>query len=399
MNEVKNLPAPPAKETNPETKYPHEPSEVEQTFKELYRGASTLEISVKERDILEAPVDPTLIEIRPDGLLYLPQVFVRERLNAAFGPGQWAIIQNNISIIRDTLCFDGSLFVRNHFVSRAMGEANYIKTNKMQSWATVYESSKSDTIARTCKDLGVAKELWQPGFCRDWQKMNAIEVYRTNGPKSKGPGWYWRRKDVDPWYDEGNSDDRHTQGSDTRSTGPSGSTGSTTGGSKRQYRKCPKCNAVAIMKSKDYENQYYCNKRADGCGTTYLDEALTKEKNSNSRTSAGKGTSGSGKAEKGTARKGTEAVDSKRPSPDLRTPKEKKVGEIRLIYDSTRGSMFIKKASQAILFCASRVLKKAIHKSEDLKESDLDSVLETFKNKNILETILQDYKREYEEGK
>jgi hypothetical protein len=170
-----------------------------------YTNASMLKLTDEEQAKLQAPVDTNEVEIRPDGLLYLPQVFVRDRLNTSFGIGQWALLQHGVTEIEGVLCFDGSLYVRGAFVARAMGEAKYIVSNTQQSWASVYESAKSDCLVRCCKDLGIAKELWQPAFGRKWQTEHAIKVWRdkTWNPKSKKDGVYqWRRKDVDPFYDE-----------------------------------------------------------------------------------------------------------------------------------------------------------------------------------------------------
>ena len=164
-----------------------------------YTNASLLHITDEEQKKLQESVDPNEVEIRPDGLLYLPQVFVRDKLNTAFGIGQWALLQHAITQIDSTLCFDGSLYVRGAFVARAMGEAKYIQSNEQQTWASVYESAKSDCLVRCCKDLGIAKELWQPAFGRDWQAKYAVKVWRE---KVKGGCYQWRRKDVAPFYDE-----------------------------------------------------------------------------------------------------------------------------------------------------------------------------------------------------
>jgi hypothetical protein len=171
-----------------------------------YTNASMLKISDEEQKLLQSSVDPNEVEIRPDGLLYLPQVFVRDKLNRVFGIGQWALLQHATpkDPDKDKLYFDGSLYVRGCFAARAVGEAEYHAENPLQSWASVYESAKSDCLVRCCKDLGIAKELWMPAFGRDWQKKFAVKVWRekTNN-KTGGKGVFqWRRKDVDPFYDE-----------------------------------------------------------------------------------------------------------------------------------------------------------------------------------------------------
>jgi len=37
------------------------------------------------------PLDPLDIEIKPDGIIYLPEIKYRRILNKAFGPGGWGL--------------------------------------------------------------------------------------------------------------------------------------------------------------------------------------------------------------------------------------------------------------------------------------------------------------------
>ena len=65
-------------------------------------------------------------------------------LNTTFGRGQWALIQHAVTQMGEILAYDGSLYVRGCFIARAMGEHKYHPNNPLTSWATVYESAKSD---------------------------------------------------------------------------------------------------------------------------------------------------------------------------------------------------------------------------------------------------------------
>lgn len=173
---------------------------------DIYNGASTLVLSEKATEILLEPVKDENVDIRPDGLLYLPQVFVRDRLNRAFGVAQWAMMELDLGVKGKTMSYDGALIVRGKFVSRAMGQADYIEKNPKHTWPSVKESAKSDCIARCCKDLGIAKELWQPRWCEKWIKKYAVKVWRkkTKNPKTGEKGVYhWRHVDRPPFYDEG----------------------------------------------------------------------------------------------------------------------------------------------------------------------------------------------------
>lgn len=175
----------------------------------LLQGASMLKIAEEEQKKLTASFDENEIEIRPDGLIYLPQTFWRQRLNQSFGLGQWCLIikgsHKDPDPKKDKLYVQGVLMVRGCYVAEAVGEAELHSNNPMQSWASVFESAKSDCITRCCKDLSIASELWQPEFTRRWVKEYAVQVWREKTGKKKdgSPGSFqWRKKTADKFYDE-----------------------------------------------------------------------------------------------------------------------------------------------------------------------------------------------------
>jgi hypothetical protein len=170
----------------------------------IYSGASMLSITTDEQIKIQASFDAKEIEIRPDGLIYLPQTFWRKRLNNSFGIGQWCLIVKSSHQDANKLYLQGILMVRGSYVAESVGEAEYHKDNPLQSWASVWESAKSDSITRGCKDLGIASELWQPEFIRKWIETNAVKVWidlnKGKGePKKKA---VWRKKDATPFWNE-----------------------------------------------------------------------------------------------------------------------------------------------------------------------------------------------------
>jgi len=178
---------------------------IEKDAVQIYQNASALVIQPDEEKKLDEPIDEMNIEIRPDGLIYPPQVFWRDKLNQTFGRGQWALIKHKSAKDpeRDKVYYDGSLIVRNCFVARASGEAEYHISNPMQSWASVEEAAKSDCLGRCCKDLGIFKELWQPNFVRNWIKKYGVKVFievEKNGAKKTSVSW--RRIDSEPYWNE-----------------------------------------------------------------------------------------------------------------------------------------------------------------------------------------------------
>lgn len=81
--------------------------EVHNDWSKSYHGLSSVAFSKDIADVLQAPVDPLDIEMKPgqspsvsmlgvnykylDGLIYLPEIKYRRILNKAFGPGAWGL--------------------------------------------------------------------------------------------------------------------------------------------------------------------------------------------------------------------------------------------------------------------------------------------------------------------
>jgi len=64
-----------------------------------YHGLSTEAFSPEAAKALLAPIDPEEIEIKPDGILYLPEIKYRRILNQAFGPGGWGLAPRGETIV------------------------------------------------------------------------------------------------------------------------------------------------------------------------------------------------------------------------------------------------------------------------------------------------------------
>ncbi len=164
-------------------------------------GIGTLELSKDEMRILLAPVDQEHeVDIRPDGLLYVPHTFVRRRFTLAFR-GAWGVRQEREpGFDRDcnAVIFDGSLWVRGRFIRRAMGECRWYPGNKRLSKASAIEGAESDCISRCAKGLSLFYELWDPQFVAAWKSKYAetYEVVNRRGERDTR----WKRKGgtVDP---------------------------------------------------------------------------------------------------------------------------------------------------------------------------------------------------------
>jgi hypothetical protein len=64
-----------------------------------FHGLSATPFPKEAADILMAETDPEEVEIKPDGILYLPEIKYRRILNKAFGPGGWGLAPRGESIV------------------------------------------------------------------------------------------------------------------------------------------------------------------------------------------------------------------------------------------------------------------------------------------------------------
>ena len=155
--------------------------------------------------MLLAPINPKDVEIKPDGIVYLPEIKYRRILNKSFGPGAWALIPRGESVMKGKVLFrDYALFCMGRFVATAKGE--HESFTSAMSVGIAEESAKSNALMRCCKDLGVASELWDPQFILEWRDKYAVGVFAEN-QSTKKKSKLWRRKDRPPfgypWKEDG----------------------------------------------------------------------------------------------------------------------------------------------------------------------------------------------------
>lgn len=74
-----------------------DPSHIDWT--RSFHGLSTQPFSKEAADVLLKPLSPEDVEIKPDGIIYLPEIKYRRILNKAFGPGGWGLAPRGESIV------------------------------------------------------------------------------------------------------------------------------------------------------------------------------------------------------------------------------------------------------------------------------------------------------------
>ncbi|WFD36864.1 hypothetical protein MCUN1_003754 [Malassezia cuniculi] len=144
--------------------------------------------------VLLEPIRAEDVEIKPDGMLYLPEIKYRRILNSAFGPGGWGLVpRSEADTSQGMVSREWSLICLGRFVATSRGEQEYFKPSGV---SMANEGAKSNALMRCCKDLGIASELWDPRFVRRFKSQHCVEVWcqGADGKKRK----LWRRRDDGP---------------------------------------------------------------------------------------------------------------------------------------------------------------------------------------------------------
>ena len=139
-------------------------------------------------------MDPADVEIKPDGIIYLPEIKYRRILNRAFGPGGWGLAPRGETIVTaKAVTREYALVALGRLVSVARGEQDYFSPEGIP---TAAEGCKSNALLRCCKDLGVASELWDPRFIRGFMKERAKEVWVEHVVTKKKKKIFLRKEDA-----------------------------------------------------------------------------------------------------------------------------------------------------------------------------------------------------------
>lgn len=68
-----------------------------------YHGLGSISFTPEQSEILLAPIEQDDVEVKPDGIIYLPEIKYRRILNKAFGPGGWGLAPRGESIVTGKL--------------------------------------------------------------------------------------------------------------------------------------------------------------------------------------------------------------------------------------------------------------------------------------------------------
>lgn len=171
---------------------------VGENWSKSFSGLSEAAFPKEVAEILLAPINENDVEIKPDGIIYLPEIKYRRILNRAFGPGAWGLAPRGETIVTEKLLTrEYALVCNGRLVSIARGEQQFFDPSNIP---TATEGCRSNALMRCCKDLGIASELWDPRFIKQWKAKYAKHLWAVQtsyqGKKKK----IWMRKD-DPLPD------------------------------------------------------------------------------------------------------------------------------------------------------------------------------------------------------
>ncbi|KAG5981949.1 hypothetical protein E4U55_002483 [Claviceps digitariae] len=163
-----------------------------------FYGISAKPVTEEQYKVLMTPVDINDIEVKPDGVIYLPEIKYRRRLNEAFGPMGWGLIPKSEIVVGNAIVTrEYALIVDGRFVSQAQGENGYFSPEQLPS---AVEGCKSNALMRCCKDLGIHSELWDPHFVRWYRKAHMEEVWVEHTVTKKKRTFWYKKGEVDVAY-------------------------------------------------------------------------------------------------------------------------------------------------------------------------------------------------------
>ena len=152
---------------------------------DMVKSIGSVKLNEEQKKTLFAPVNEEEVEIRPDGLVYLPWVFYHTRLREVFGLEYALLPKGDPKYIPEAnlMVWGFYMVIKGSLMGYALGENGYHPNNRAMSYGDAIEGCKSNALMRLCKDLGISTELWQPEFVRKWKEEWA--VYDTNTKKWK----------------------------------------------------------------------------------------------------------------------------------------------------------------------------------------------------------------------
>lgn len=147
--------------------------------------------SDKTSAILSEPISDDMVDVRPEGNIYVSHPHYRSRLDRAFGVGGWCLVPlapPRVDGFR--VQYYGFLKAAGRFISDAVGGANYVPKNPRDSYDNAVEKAKSDCLVRCCKQLPMFRQCWDKQYADYW-----LSQYAQEGPeRDRNGNLIWQKK-------------------------------------------------------------------------------------------------------------------------------------------------------------------------------------------------------------
>lgn len=163
-----------------------------------YQNASGLKISKQEKKELMKPFPDKEVEIAANGSIFIPHIYLSERLNQVFNPCAWSLVEVSKKINEDEghVWADYILLVRKCYVGQASGEFKVDAMGGQGKVSDALEATKGSALRRICKQLSCGHELWKPEYIERWQSKFAET-------RAEGSEVVWQKKGAKVTFKEG----------------------------------------------------------------------------------------------------------------------------------------------------------------------------------------------------
>ena len=171
----------------------------------------TLKLSDKQIKALRRKVEDLEVDWKPlrrDGppeIPYLSHNGYRDRLDAAFGLGGWAMAPAGSPQEKDNVVYaPWALVIGGSARYYAWGEQAYDPKNRQMTYGDAIEGTKSSAIVRVGKELGIARDLWNRRYLaglkrrvpiserligEEYLRQERAQEQETRPPATARTGW------------------------------------------------------------------------------------------------------------------------------------------------------------------------------------------------------------------
>lgn len=145
------------------------------------------------QEILSQDAPEGIVDIKPNGAIYVSHPYYRDVLDRAFGVGGWALVPLEPPRIKgDRAIWYGFLKARGQYIESAYGGCTFVPKNREMNEDDAVEGAKSDCLTRCCKAFPLFRNLWNADFAAEWKARYAYQVENPNYPGRR----VWKKKGI-----------------------------------------------------------------------------------------------------------------------------------------------------------------------------------------------------------